>query len=79
MIPAVCRATLGNSAEHTTHHIHHTMNRQQTDNPTPPAELAITREPEFPGQVVWQQGRTLGIAPDEATAHAAAAACREVQ
>lgn len=55
------------------------MNRQQTDNPTPPAELTITREPEFPGQVVWQQGAMLGIAPDEATAHAAAAACREVQ
>lgn len=54
-----------------------TMDRQQ---PTPPAELIITRHPEFPGQVVWQQGRTLGIAPDEATAQAdAAAMCQEVQ
>ena len=42
--------------------------------------LTITREPEFPGQVVWQQGRTLGIAPDEATAQAdAAAMCQEVE
>ena len=41
---------------------------------TPPAELIISREPEFPGQVVWQQGATLGIAPDEATARADAAA-----
>ena len=43
------------------------------------AALAITREPEFPGQVVWECGTVLGIARDEATAHAAAAACREVQ
>lgn len=41
------------------------MDRQQ---PNPPVDLIISREPEFPGQVVWQQGRTLGIAPDEATA-----------
>lgn len=48
--------------------------------PTPPAELIITREPEFPGQVVWQQGATLGIAPDEATASDdAAAICQEVE
>lgn len=52
------------------------MNQQQ---PTPPAELTITREPEFPGQVVWECGTTLGIAPDEATAQADAAACREVE
>ena len=77
MIPADCRATPGNSAGHTTHHIHHTMNQQQ---PTPPAELIITTEPEFPGQVVWQQGSTLGIAPDEATASDdAAAICQEVE
>lgn len=42
--------------------------------------VIISREPEFPEQVVWQQGRTLGIAPDEATAYAdAAAMCREVE
>lgn len=54
-----------------------TMDRQQ---PNPPAELIISHEPEFPGQVVWQQGGTLGIAPDEETARAyAAAVCREVE
>ena len=53
------------------------MNQQQ---PTPPAELTITHEPEFPGQVVWECGTTLGIAPDEATARAdAAAICQEVE
>ena len=41
--------------------------------------LTITREPEFPGQVVWQCGAVLGIASDEATARAdAAAICQEV-
>lgn len=77
MIPADCRATPGNSAGHITHHIHHTMNQQQ---PTPPAELIISREPEFPGQVVWECGSTLGVAKDEATARAdAAAVCKEVE
>ena len=52
------------------------MNQQQ---PTPPTELIITTEPEFPGQVVWESGAVLGIAPDEATARAdAAAICQEV-
>ena len=77
MEAADCRATPGNSAGHTTRHIHHTMSQQQ---PTPPAELIISREPEFPGQVVWESGAVLGIAPDEATARAdAAAICQEVE
>ena len=53
------------------------MDRQQ---PNPPAEPIISREPEFPGQVVWECGSTLGIARDEATARAdAAAVCKEVE
>lgn len=53
------------------------MDRQQ---PNPPAEPMISREPEFPGQVVWECGAVLGIARDEATARAAAAAiCQEVE
>ena len=53
---------------------------EPTDEQQDAADLTIGCEPEFPGQVVWQRGAVLGIAPDEATARAdAAAMCQEVE